>query len=49
MATARLDIAYSYGPLTQVRSLRTGDALRITPPDRVEGDSVIGALSGACT
>ncbi|RZT11319.1 Sugar transporter [Duganella sp. CF402] len=39
----QLDIAYSYGPLTQVRSLRPGDALRITPPDSVEGDSVIGA------
>jgi MFS family permease len=39
----QLDIAFSYGPLTQVRSLRAGDALRITPPDSVEGDSVIGA------
>ncbi|MHA4870597.1 MFS transporter [Duganella sp. PWIR1] len=39
----QLDIAYSYGPLTQVRSLRPGDTLRIAPPDRVEGDSVIGA------
>lgn len=39
----QLDIAYSYGPLTQVRSLRPGDALRIAPPDSVEGDSVIGA------
>jgi MFS family permease len=38
----QLDIAYSYGPLTQVRSLRPGDTLRIAPPDRVEGDSVIG-------
>ncbi|MRW92966.1 MFS transporter [Duganella sp. FT80W] len=39
----QLDIAYSYGPMTQVRSLRPGDTLRIAPPDYVEGDSVIGA------
>ncbi|MYM23806.1 MFS transporter [Duganella sp. FT135W] len=39
----QLDIAYSYGPLTQVRSLRPGDMLHIAPPDSVEGDSVIGA------
>jgi MFS family permease len=39
----QLDIAWSYGPLTQVRSLRPGDALAIAPPASVEGDSVIGA------
>lgn len=39
----QLDIAYSYGPLTQMRSLRPGDTLHIAPPDSVEGDSVIGA------
>lgn len=39
----QLDIAYSYGPLAQVRSLRPGDTLHVTPPENVEGDSVIGA------
>jgi hypothetical protein len=39
----QLDIAWSYGPLTQVRSLRPGATLDITPPASVEGDSVIGA------
>jgi SP family myo-inositol transporter-like MFS transporter 13 len=39
----QLDIAYSYGPLTQVRSLRPGASLTIAPPVSVEGDSVIGA------
>jgi SP family myo-inositol transporter-like MFS transporter 13 len=42
-ADYQLDIAWSYGPLTQVRSLRPGQALDITAPDNVEGDSVIGA------
>ncbi|QBE62126.1 MFS transporter [Pseudoduganella lutea] len=39
----QLDIAWSYGPLTQVRSLRPGESLNIAPPATVEGDSVIGA------
>ncbi|HEX8603915.1 MAG TPA: MFS transporter [Pseudoduganella sp.] len=39
----QLDIAWRYGPLTQVRSLRPGTALHIAPPTGVEGDSVIGA------
>jgi MFS family permease len=39
----QLDIAYRYGPLTQVRSLRPGQALHIAPPDSVEGDGVLGA------
>jgi SP family myo-inositol transporter-like MFS transporter 13 len=39
----QLEIAYSYGPLTQVRTLRPGQALRIAPPAEVDGDSVIGA------
>jgi hypothetical protein len=39
----QLDIAWSYGPLTQVRSVRPGDALHIAAPAAVEGDSVIGA------
>jgi MFS family permease len=37
-----LEVAYSYGPRTQVRSLRPGQDLRIAPPESVEGDSVIG-------
>ena len=39
----QLEIAYSYGPLTQVRTLRQGQGLRIAPPAEVDGDSVIGA------
>jgi len=39
----QLEIAYSYGPLTQMRSLRPGQALDVAPPREVEGDSVIGA------
>jgi len=38
-----LEVAYSYGPLTQVRTLRPGQDLRITPPQTIDGDSVIGA------
>lgn len=39
----QLEIAYSYGPLTQIRTLRAGQDLRITTPADVDGDSVIGA------
>jgi len=39
----QLDIAYRYGPLTQVRSVRSGQALHIAPPDSVDGDGVLGA------
>ncbi len=38
-----LEIAYHYGPLNQVRSIRPGQELRIMPPSSVSGDSVIGA------
>ncbi|HEY1148873.1 MAG TPA: MFS transporter, partial [Pseudoduganella sp.] len=41
--SSQLEIAYSYGPLTQVRTLRAGQELRIAPPVEVDGDSVIGA------
>ncbi|WP_395407670.1 MFS transporter [Pseudoduganella sp. UC29_106] len=40
----QLELAYSYGPLTQVRTLRPGQSLQITPPTEVDGDSVIGAV-----
>jgi MFS family permease len=40
----QFEIAYSYGPLTQVRSVRAGQALDIRPPQQVEGDSVLGAF-----
>ncbi|WP_288381786.1 MFS transporter, partial [uncultured Massilia sp.] len=36
--------AYRYGPLTQVRSVRAGQALDIAPPRAVDGDSVLGAF-----
>ncbi|KQV90256.1 MFS transporter [Massilia sp. Root351] len=39
----QLEIAYSYGPLTQVRTLRPGQALSIAPPSGIEGDSALGA------
>ena len=39
----QFEIAYSYGPLTQVRSLRAGQDLHIEAPREVDGDSVIGA------
>lgn len=39
----QLEIAYSYGPLTQVRTVRAGQPLEIAPPTEVDGDSVIGA------
>jgi MFS family permease len=38
----QLDIAYSYGPLTRVCSVRSGQALQISAPAEVDGDSVIG-------
>ena len=38
-----LEVAYSYGPLTQMRTLRPGQDLRIAPPATIDGDSVIGA------
>ncbi|MGH8853531.1 MAG: MFS transporter, partial [Telluria sp.] len=38
----QLEIAYSYGPLTQVRTVRSGQDLRISAPAEVDGDSVIG-------
>ncbi|WP_342113513.1 MFS transporter [Pseudoduganella sp. OTU4001] len=38
-----LEVAYSYGPLTQVRTWRPGQDLLIAAPDTVDGDSVIGA------
>jgi MFS family permease len=41
--TYQLEIAYSYGPLTQVRTLRAGQALTIAPPSDIEGDSALGA------
>jgi MFS family permease len=37
-----LEVAYSYGPLTQVRTLRPGQDLVIAPPPSIDGDSVIG-------
>lgn len=40
--TYQLEIAYSYGPLVQVRTIRPGDDLHITAPQTVDGDSVIG-------
>lgn len=40
----QFEIAYSYGPLTQVRSVRAGESLDILPPAEVDGDSVIGAF-----
>ncbi|MRV70267.1 MFS transporter [Duganella sp. FT92W] len=42
--TYQLEIAYSYGPLTQVRTVRAGDSLDIAPPQQIDGDSVIGAM-----
>ena len=39
----QLEIAYSHGPLTQVRTLRPGQALSIAPPGDIEGDSALGA------
>jgi MFS family permease len=39
----QLEIAYSYGPLTQVRTLRAGQELNIAPPADIEGDSALGA------
>ena len=38
-----LEVAYSYGPLTQVRTIRPGQGLRIAAPESIDGDSVIGA------
>ncbi len=38
-----LELAYSYGPLTQVRTVRPGQELRVAPPRAIDGDSVIGA------
>jgi MFS family permease len=38
-----LEVAYSYGPLTQMRTLRPGQDLRVAPPQAIDGDSVIGA------
>ncbi len=38
-----LEVAYSYGPLTQVRTVRPGQDLRIAPPQTIDADSVIGA------
>jgi len=38
-----LEVAYSYGPLTQVRTVRPGQELRVAPPQTIDGDSVIGA------
>ena len=40
----QFEVAYSYGPLTQVRSLHAGQALSIEPPLQVDGDSVLGAF-----
>ncbi len=40
----QLNIAYSYGPLTQVLTLRAGAPLNIAPPQSIDGDSVIGAF-----
>jgi MFS family permease len=39
----QFEIAYRYGPLTQVRSLRAARDLDIAAPRDVDGDSVIGA------
>jgi SP family myo-inositol transporter-like MFS transporter 13 len=39
----QLEIAYSYGPLTQVQTVRAGQDLKIVPPHDVDTDSVIGA------
>jgi SP family myo-inositol transporter-like MFS transporter 13 len=38
-----LEVAFSYGPLTQVRTVRPGQDLRVAPPQAIDGDSVIGA------
>ena len=40
----QFEVAYSYGPLTQVRSLHAGQALSIEAPQQVDGDSVLGAF-----
>ncbi|RJG17879.1 MFS transporter [Massilia cavernae] len=39
-----LQIAYSYGPLTQLKTVRAGEGLVIEPPRDIESDSVIGAF-----
>lgn len=43
-AAYQFEIAYSYGPLTQVRSVQAGQPLRIEAPRQVDGDSVLGAF-----
>jgi MFS family permease len=42
-ASQQLEVAYSYGPLTQVRLVPAGAPLELAPPAGVDGDSVIGA------